>query len=334
VPSASKLVGAPNPEHYRDAEALAARAPRPAVWQNVRFATAGWTDRTLVHDSPFYPKAAKTPEARLRHYSGEFSLVEVDATYYALLGADIVARWVDWTDESFRFDVKAHPIVTGHPIEVERLPRDIKAACEAASIGPRVYPVKLPNEIRNELEARFAASLEPLRAAGRLAALFVQFPPWFASTRGNVRRLEDVADRWGTLPLAVEFRHKSWLEESRRERVFALLRELDMSYVCVDEPPSRTGGLPNVVAVTNPKLAVVRFHGHNRDAWDKKGASVIERFNYLYRPEELTGWVAPLRKLAAEAENVHAVFNNCVRNYAVLNAKDLAFLVGDAEPAT
>lgn len=330
MPKPSKLVSAPNPEHFREAEELAERAPKPAVWQNVRFATAGWADRSLVHDSPFYPKTAKTPEARLRHYASEFSLVEVDATYYALLGADLVARWLEWTEPRFRFDVKAHPIVTGHPIDVARLPRDLKVVCEDAGIGPRVYPEKLPDEIRREIEARFAASLEPLRVAERLDAVLAQFPPWFAATRGNVRRLEDVADRWGTLPLAVEFRHKSWLEPSRQERVFGLLRELGMSYVCVDEPPSRSGGLPNVVSVTNPRLAVVRFHGQNREGWEKKGASVAERFNYLYRPAELSAWVAPLRRLSAEAESVHAVFNNCVRNYAVLNAKDLAFLLGEA----
>ena len=327
--SGNKRVSAPDPERLREAEALAERAPKPAVWQNVRFATAGWADRSLVHDSPFYPKTAKTPEARLRHYSSEFSLVEVDATYYALLSAEVVGRWVEWTDASFRFDVKAHPIVTGHPIDIERLPRDLKLACEAASLGRRAYPEKLPEEIRNEIEARFFASLEPLRQADRLDAVLAQFPPWFAATRGNVRRLESVADRWGTLPLSVEFRHKSWLEPSRQERVFALLGELGMSYVCVDEPPSRSGGVPNVVRVTNPRLAVVRFHGQNRAGWDKKGASVAERFDYLYRPAELSAWVAPLRKLASEAEAVHAVFNNCVRNYAVLNAKDLAFLLGE-----
>lgn len=331
MPSRNKLVSAPDPAHYREAEELAERAPRPAVWKNVRFATGGWADRTLVHDSPFYPKTAKTPEARLRHYASEFSLVEVDATYYALLGADVVGRWIAWTSESFRFDVKAHPVVTGHPVDVARLPRDLQAACDAAGLGRRVYPEKLPVEIRSEIEARFSASLEPLRSAGKLEAMLAQFPPWFAATRGNARRLEDVADRWGTLPLAVEFRHKSWLEESRRERVFSLLRELGMSYVSVDQPPSRTGGLPNVIAVTNPKLAVVRFHGRNREAWDKKGVSVLEKFDYLYRPSELGAWVAPLRKLASEAETVHAVFNNCVRNYAVLNAKDLAFLLD--EPA-
>jgi uncharacterized protein YecE (DUF72 family) len=84
------------------------------------------------------------------------------------------------------------------------------------------------------------------------------------------------------------------------------------------------------VTVTNPRLALVRFHGQNRAGWDKKGASVLERFDYLYRPAELGAWVEPVRRLASEAETVHAVFNNCVRNYAVLNAKDLAFLVGES----
>jgi uncharacterized protein YecE (DUF72 family) len=324
-------VSAPDPELLREAEELAARAPEPAVWRNVRFAIAGWTDRSLVNDSPFYPKTAKTPEGRLRHYATQFSLVEVDATYYALLAAETVARWVEWTEPSFHFDVKAHPVLTGHPVDVGRLPRDLKLACETSGLGARVYPEKLPDELRNEIEARFEASLDPIVRAGRLGAVLAQFPPWFASTRGNVRRLEGLAHRFGTLPLSVEFRHKSWLEEERRVRVLDLLRELGLSYVCVDEPPSRTGGVPNVVAVTNPKLAVVRFHGQNRAGWEKKGASVLERFDYLYRPSELKAWVSPVRRLASEAETVHAVFNNCVRNYPVLNAKDLAFLLGEGE---
>jgi uncharacterized protein YecE (DUF72 family) len=71
----------------------------------------------------------------------------------------------------------------------------------------------------------------------------------------------------------------------------------------------------------------VRFHGRNLEGFTKKGASVAERFNYLYAPGELRSWIEPLRKLASGAEEVHAVFNNCVRNYAVLNAKDLAAIL-------
>ena len=47
----------------------------------------------------------------------------------------------------------------------------------------------------------------------------------------------------------------------------------------------------------------------------------------LYEPSELRAWVEPIRRLAEKAERVQAIFNNCVRNYAVLGAKDLAVLL-------
>ena len=72
---------------------------------------------------------------------------------------------------------------------------------------------------------------------------------------------------------------------------------------------------------------MLRFHGKNAQGWQKKGATVHERFNYLYSPEELGAWVQGVKQLASEAKHVHAVFNNCVRNYAVLNARALAALL-------
>jgi uncharacterized protein YecE (DUF72 family) len=81
------------------------------------------------------------------------------------------------------------------------------------------------------------------------------------------------------------------------------------------------------LAVTNPRLAVVRFHGKNARGWAKKGASVHERFSYLYAPDELQPWTTRLLELAGRAERVHATFNNCYRDYAVLNAKELAGMV-------
>ena len=47
----------------------------------------------------------------------------------------------------------------------------------------------------------------------------------------------------------------------------------------------------------------------------------------LYAPEELASWARPVRALADKASRVHAIFNNCVRNYAVLGAKGLSVLV-------
>lgn len=129
--------------------------------------------------------------------------------------------------------------------------------------------------------------------------------------------------------MAVEFRHPSWLSAERRERVFALLQELGLAYVVVDEPVAHGGGVPAVFRVTREELAIFRLHGHNAAGW-RRGASVAERFDYLYEPRELLQWQAPLRRIADQARQVHVVFNNCVRDFAVLGAKDLAAILHGA----
>lgn len=322
-----RVTAEPSDEELARATELAERAPELARVGNVRTGTAGWTDRTLVKSGLFYPRGATSAEARLEHYAKHFSLVEVDATYYSLLPPVVAEHWAQWTPRDFRFDVKAHPVLTGHPIDVTRLPADLKQFLARAGLeAARVYPDQLPAELAGELELRFRALVEPLRAAGKLGCVMLQFPPWATATRGAVRRIERVAERWSDVPLAVEFRNKSWLAPERRERVFDVLGRLGLSYVCVDEPAGDVGGVPPVIEVTRPELAVVRFHGQNARAW-RRGASVQERFNYLYSPGELERWLGPVKQLAGQAVEVHAIFNNCVRNYAVLNAQDLAALL-------
>ncbi|HEY3233693.1 MAG TPA: DUF72 domain-containing protein [Polyangiaceae bacterium] len=309
------------------AETLAAAAAEPAVIDNVLVGSAGWTDRTLIESSLFYPKGAKTPQARLAHYAKAFSLVEVDASYYTLLPPETVARWVSWTPERFRFDVKAHPVLTGHPIDVSRLPSDLKGELVNLGFERRVYADRLPQALREEMERRFFASVEPLVLAQRLGAVLLQFPPWFVATRRNAARIEELAELWSKVPFSVEFRHSSWLLPERRERVFDLLKRRRLSYVCVDEPQAGPVSVPPATAVTNPELALVRFHGKNLKGWTRRGATVQERFDYVYSPDELREWVAPIRLLAQGARAVHAIFNNCVRNYAVVNAKGLSVLL-------
>jgi uncharacterized protein YecE (DUF72 family) len=56
-------------------------------------------------------------------------------------------------------------------------------------------------------------------------------------------------------------------------------------------------------------------------------ATVAERFDHWYAPAELEAWTEQLRRMSGEAEQVHAVSNNCVQNYAILNANGLAVLL-------
>jgi uncharacterized protein YecE (DUF72 family) len=311
------------------ARQLAQLAPEPAVLGNVRVGTAGWTDPTLTRSRLFYPARVSHAGERLRFYARHFRLVEVDATYYSLLPPSTAEKWVQATFEDFAFDIKAHPALTGHPIQVGRLPADLRLALQQAGFEHRAYADRLPRELVTEIEDRFLALLGPLLQARKLGCVMAQFPPWFRATRGNARRLEALAARLHGLPVAVEFRHPSWLEPGRRARVFDLLRSHQLSYICVDEPDVPGGGVPPAIEVTNDRLALVRFHGRNVAGWRRRGASVQERYNYLYSPDELRAWCEPVRQLSGQATEVHAVFNNCVRDYAVINAKGLVVLLAE-----
>lgn len=314
------------PNGYAVACALARRAMVPARCGPLLFGTAGWTDRTLLGPGLFYPPSAGKPEARLRYYASQFPMVEVDATYYALLSAKTVGDWVARTPPGFVFDVKAHPALTGHPVDWARLPADLREACPPGTGGG--FGVALPRELREELERRFFLSLQPLVDARRLGSVLLQFPPWFDATRGHARLLEGTARRVETsgMRFSVELRHRSWFMEDRPPRLLALLRSLGFGYVCVDEPDGQVGGVPPLVAATRADLAIVRLHGQNAVSWHR-GSSVHERFRWLYSPRELMPWVQRLLQLADQVEEVHVVFNNCFRNYAVLGAKNLAALV-------
>ncbi len=45
----------------------------------------------------FYPKGLNTAEERLRYYASQVSVVEVDATYYALPSAENARAWAERT---------------------------------------------------------------------------------------------------------------------------------------------------------------------------------------------------------------------------------------------
>jgi uncharacterized protein YecE (DUF72 family) len=314
-------------ERYERASTLAARAPVPARLGRILAGTAGWTDPSLVRCKCFYPPGATSAEDRLRFYSAQFPLVEVDSTYYALPSHANAERWVERTPAGFTFDVKAFAPLTQHPVEPERLPSDIRGMLPPELLEkPRLYPRDLPAEAITALWTRFASAIEPLVRADRLGCVLLQFPPWFTATRGNARVIEDCRGRLAGHRVAVELRHASWGERERLARLVALLRGIDASYVIVDEPQGKRSSMPPAVLVADPELAVIRFHGRRAETWGTR-AGVAAKYDYVYDPEELAPWARAVERLAGEVERVHVVFNNCVSNDAVLGAKGLMALL-------
>lgn len=294
----------------------------------VHFGTASWTDPTLLAPGVFYPTGVTSAEERLRYYARLFSMVEVDSSYYALPTPRMAELWVERTPDDFVFDVKAFGWMTGHATDAARLPKSLREALPNELAGKkRLYARDVPHEIRDEAWRLFAEAVRPLHEAGKLGAIFLQYPSWVRPARHTPEMLARARRRLGELPIAVEFRHGDWMTPSLRDRTLALLRDNDMSYVVVDEPQGFASSVPPVVGVTSPRLAVVRMHGHRADTWEKPGTPVVERFRYLYDERELTPWVPKVVEIAGESEQVHVVFNNCYGNYGTTNALEMSGLV-------
>ncbi|CAF0691895.1 DUF72 domain-containing protein [Candidatus Methylacidithermus pantelleriae] len=282
--------------------------------------TASWTDPTLL-ESGWYPPEVSTAEERLRYYARSFSLVEVDATFYALPSLRNVQAWVNRTPAGFRFDVKAFRAFTQHWIPPESLPRDLRSEVGSPPRETGWYLEELGSDVQEELWRRFVTALEPLRAGAKLGVLLFQFPPWFVCRSIHRTWVERCVDRLQGFSLAIEFRHKSWWEGVRGRETLRWERELGVVNVVVDEPQGFPSSVPAVWEATSHHFAMVRLHGRNRETWVKKGLSTAaERFKYLYTEEELGALIDPILRLSHQVTETHVIFNNCYRDYGVRNA--------------
>ena len=290
---------------------------------DIRVGTASWTDKTLI-ESGWYPPEANNAEKRLRYYTRQFPLVEVDSTYYALPAEQTAAAWAQRSPKGFTFNIKAFSLFTQHPTRIAALPKDLRPAAEQAAKGkPNVYLKDAGPELTEQAWERFLAALEPLRQTGRLGAILFQFPQWFVIGRARKDYILSIAERVAPRQVCIEFRNKTWMSEDNRTETLAFLADHQLPYVCVDEPQGYPSSVPPVVAATAP-LAVVRMHGHS-EKWDSH--DIQEKFRYRYSENELTEWVPKVRSLAAEADTTHVLFNNCYSDDAQVNARQLVDLL-------
>lgn len=300
----------------------------------IRIGTASWTDPTMTARGVFYPDAAETAEERLAYYASRFPLVEVDATYYALPSARTAELWVARTPPDFTFDVKAHALMTGQPTETRRLPRELRAALpDDLAAKPRIYARDLPDDLRAQVWTWFIEGLEPLRAAGQLGSILLQYPRWFFTSSENRDTIEEAIGRLREAGLtgSVEFRSASWFNEKNIERTLRFLGDRRIPLVIVDGPQGFKSSVPPIVAAPSPELAIVRFHGRRAATWEAKGVQTVERFRYLYDREELADWAPRVREIASQAKDTHVLFNNCYSNYGATNALELAQLLLDLQ---
>ena len=279
---------------------VGAGAYRPVVAATVRIGTCSWADQGLL--AAWYPRGVSTAEKRLRYYSERFDVVEVDSPYYALPDPAVTERWARRTPDAFTFHVKASSAMTWHDGE----PTD--AAFR-----------------------EFRAALGPLELSGKLQGVLLQYHLRFVKSEAAKAELALAHERLAPLVPLIEFRHRSWMDEEERADTLAFLERHDLAYVSLDSPRTRASNVsPRVAAVTH-RVAYVRFHGRNAKTWNIRGAeTAAERFDWLYSEEELREWVEPLARLADEADEVYAMFNNNRDDFAPRSAQILRGLLDES----
>ncbi len=294
----------------------------------IRIGTCSWAEKSLLQSGEFYPREAKTSEGRLRYYASRFDTVEVDSTYYAVPDPRTTWLWSMRTPDEFIFHIKVYGALTGHAIDPRTLPGDLKGIAPAGS-GRSVY-VK-DREGLELLGRRFVDALLPLREAHKLGLLVFQFPPWYDYRVPNLDHILLCKHLVRDLPVAVEFRHGSWLASRAAPAVFDFLERHAITYVAADEPQYGTSAtIPFVPRVTS-ETAYFRFHGRNKENWLRKGIETSLRYAYLYSDGELQELMPSVKEADREAKATYAMFNNCHRSNATTNALRLKELLKSRE---
>lgn len=257
----------------------------------IRVGPAGWSYRDW--EGIVYPSPKPRGFQPLLLIARMFDLAEINVTFYHPPKPEVAEAWCNLLDraeaERFRFSVKlwqglTHSTETPDKGEIEQL----RGVCEV------------------------------LRARGRLAAVLAQFPWSFKNRPTSRSHLMQLAEVWGEFGLAVEVRHGSWDNESFRR----WLGESDIALVNIDQPIIGESLGPSA-HVTSRRLAYIRLHGRNQDAWFNEQAERDDRYNYLYSSEELAPWAVRIGQASEQAEETLVVANNHFRGQAVTNALEL-----------
>ncbi len=169
--------------------------------------TSGWAYPNWK--PAFYPQQLAQKKF-LSHYAAQLNTVEVNFTFRQLVKEATIQNWLKQTPENFRFAVKAHQVIT-----------HIKRLKATADFVPR-----------------FLATIEPVAAAGKLAAVLFQLPPNLKFDAALLQEFLETLPR--KVPAAFEFRNESWFVDV----TWDLLRSKGVA-VCVAETETRT--TPDVV---------------------------------------------------------------------------------------
>ncbi len=266
---------------------MAAYAPQCRLFTG----TSGYSYGEWV-DAGIYPSGTHAANM-LPAYAKTFGATELNYTWYQMPKAPAMERMLTQVPKGFKFAVKLTRTLT--------------------------HEVHKTQWIKEAL--LFRQGIAPLGDQDSLICILIQLPPYFTRTPDRRYYLGALLDELSGLPLAVEFRHNSWVND----RVFSELARRRVTLVSVDGP-DLPYLFPRMDIVTNPDLFYLRLHGRNSQGW--RSGNMQKQFDYDYQDHELKEVAQVIQKeLMPEAETGAVFFNNHVRGQAPKNSLRLDSLL-------
>ena len=121
----------------------------------------------------------------------------------------------------------------------------------------------------------------------------------------------------------LEVRHSSWNDPL----ILDTLAELGIGFCNIDQPLLGRSLRPSAEATST--VGYVRLHGRNYKEWFAENRQPSDRYNYLYRLEQLEPWAARVRSISERTRSTYVVTNNHFEGKAVVNAFQLTALLTD-----
>jgi len=234
-----------------------------------------------------------------------FDVVEINTSFYGHIKPEIAKLWariVSEANANFLFTAKLHRSFTHSPLAVVE-------PTSAVSIRP------------NDEDERLARQgLEALAATGKFGALLIQFPVSFKNTSLNREYLEGLLRQFIEYPRVVEVRHSTW----NNPETIAYFEERSVSFCNIDQP--QLGRSLEPTSHVTSGVGYVRLHGRNYDQWFE-AEKCADRYNYLYKSNELTGWKDRIESIAEKARITFVVTNNHFEAKAGVNALELKHML-------
>ena len=267
-----------------------------------RLGPAGWLYKDW--EGIVYPREKPKGFDQLRYIAEFFDTVEVNSSFYGPPLPKTTASWVRRVKDhhDFRFTAK---------------------------LWKRFTHERDKAWTRDEVD-QVRQGFDVMMEADRLGAVLLQFPWSFKRTEENAEWFGDVVRTFRKYPLVAEVRHTSWLAPE----FLRLLAEEGVGFVNIDQPLYHNSIGPS--AHVTSRVGYVRVHGRNYKDWFREKAGVEQRYNYLYKADQLEPWVERAREIASDhgTHEVYVITNNHYKGKSVANALMMkSMLSGERVPA-